>query len=288
MIKKKAAYYLAAIAVVSFFILWMQDYCSKLAKEQRPLLTEDTLESIRAHKISLELLECFREWAAEEEEFSFQDYLCAYLITGEEERSSLKKYGKMWKKGKSEEFKVLTGYLSAVWEDLVYFPVPLSAIQEEAGVSYVDSWMYERTFGGKRGHEGTDLMAAFNERGRYPVVSMTDGVVEQVGWLTKGGYRLGIRSPHGGYFYYAHLYDYAREFQPGDPIKAGEWIGFMGDSGYSDIEGTVGNFDVHLHLGIYVNQPDGSEMSINPFVPLQFLEDHKLKYIFSAGQSAGP
>ncbi len=277
--KNRRAAYLISIAAAVLFILWMQDYCGSLGKLNRLLLTEDTVEKIREHKISLELLSDFREWGSKEDGLSCLEYLSAYLITGTESKKELEWYYRQLKEYKPEECKVFTGYLSAVWEDLKYFPVPLSSVSD-ANVSYVDSWMYERTFGGKRGHEGTDLMASVNQRGRYPIVSITDGVVEKVGWLTKGGYRLGIRSPHGGYFYYAHLYDYARDFQPGDTIKAGEWIGFMGDSGYSEVEGTVGNFDVHLHLGIYVNRPDGEEMSINPYVMLQYLEDKKLNYIF--------
>ena len=63
-------------------------------------------------------------------------------------------------------------------------------------------------------------------------------------------------------------------------MRAGEFLGFMGDSGYSKIEGTVGNFDVHLHVGIYVEQPDGGEASVNAFWPLTFLEERKLAYPF--------
>lgn len=256
-------------------------YCSDIAKLNRLLLAEDTLDTLRAQEISSEQLDSFREWEkAVGGVFSCYDYLCACLLTGETDRGSLERYIRQLKSYKEQEVSVLIGYLTAVWEDLSYFPVPLSDINKEADVSFVDSWMFQRTFGGKRGHEGCDIMADINERGRYPVVSMTDGIVEQIGWLTKGGYRIGIRSPHGGYFYYAHLYDYARDFQPGDGVKAGELLGFMGDSGYSDIEGTVGNFDVHLHVGIYVNQPDGTEMSINAYWPLKYLEGKRLKYSF--------
>ena len=63
-------------------------------------------------------------------------------------------------------------------------------------------WLFGRSYGGERGHEGTDIMATVNERGMYPVISMTDGIVESKGWLELGGYRLGIRAPQGAYFYY--------------------------------------------------------------------------------------
>lgn len=87
-------------------------------------------------------------------------------------------------------------------------------------------------------------MAEKNTPGYYPVVSMTDGVVTEKGWLEKGGWRIGITAPTGAYFYYAHLDSYA-ELEKGDPVKAGDLLGYMGDSGYGE-EGTTGEFPVHL------------------------------------------
>ena len=155
-----------------------------------------------------------------------------------------------------------TGFL-AIWDDLKVFPV-------ETAVSYENSWMSERNYGGKRGHEGCDLMPPKNQRELYPVCSMTDGTVENFGWLPTGGYRIGIRSPKGGYFYYAHLSSYAEDFQVGDAVTAGTFLGYMGDSGYGE-EGTVGKFDVHLHLGIYIRTEQAEEVSINPYWILRYL-----------------
>ena len=39
----------------------------------------------------------------------------------------------------------------------------------------------------------------------------------------------------------------------------------MGDTGYSTVEGTTGNFEVHLHVGIYMKTDHEDEMSINPY-----------------------
>ena len=145
--------------------------------------------------------------------------------------------------------------LSAVWQDIVYFPVPESSYDTNGySVTFGDSWMESRNFGGERTHEGCDIMAGADKRGHYPVVSISDGYVEKIGWLRLGGYRIGIRSTHGVYFYYAHLSDYAPDLKAGDEVKAGELLGFMGDTGYSDIEGTTGYFPVHLHVGIYLNE----------------------------------
>lgn len=169
-----------------------------------------------------------------------------------------------------------SAYMAAcekIWADVRYFPVMFWKEEPDLTVTYEDSWMYERTYGGKRGHEGTDLMASQNERRVFPIVSMTEGTITSKGWLPKGGWRIGITAPHGGYFYYAHLDSYA-DVEIGDEIEAGDLIGYMGDSGYGE-EGTTGKFPVHLHLGIYLEEPD-EEISINPYWILRYTEDRKL------------
>lgn len=177
----------------------------------------------------------------------------------------------------TETFQELYQYYRAILMDLEYFPVPRI---DFADVSYENSWYSERNYGGPRKHEGTDLMASNNLRGFFPVLSMTDGVVEKLGWLDKGGNRIGIRSDSGGYFYYAHLSSYAPEIQEGDRVIAGQLLGFMGDSGYGP-EGTIGQFSVHLHLGIYVSSDvlDTGEMSVNPYWLLRYLENHRTDYV---------
>ena len=131
-----------------------------------------------------------------------------------------------------------------------------------------------RSYGGNRVHEGTDIMPSNKERGYFPVVSVCDGTVEKKGWLNLGGYRLGIRSKAGAYFYYAHLESYAEGIKEGTKVKAGQIIGYMGDSGYGE-EGTVGKFDVHLHFGLYLDL-DGKEVSVNPYEVLRSVEGKKV------------
>lgn len=163
-------------------------------------------------------------------------------------------------------------------KDIEYFPVAKSTDKNTGYVYYANSWGDKRTYGGERVHEGIDIMAEENVRGKYPVVSMTDGKVENIGWLELGGYRIGIRSKHNGYFYYAHLYSYAEGMEEGKDVKAGQLIGYMGDSGYGKEEGTVGMFAVHLHLGIYINDKDGNEKSINPYNYLKAAQKSVIKY----------
>jgi len=165
------------------------------------------------------------------------------------------------KEHQPEKFELIQGKIEAMWTDAVLFPV--GAIENEPGatVDFANSWRQSRTFGGDRFHEGCDIMASVNQRGIYPIYSVSDGIVENIGWLR-----------HGAYFYYAHLSDYAKDFQIGEEVKAGTLIGFMGDTGYSDTPGTSGNFPVHLHFGVYFNDESGNEFSVNPFPLLRYLK----------------
>lgn len=183
-----------------------------------------------------------------------------------------------WKK--YEAWYTLQSYSESIWDEIKYFPIPESTTDDRLKVSYTNGWMTERTYGGKRGHEGTDLMANVNVPGVFPVVSITDGTITSIGWLEKGGYRIGITNESGAYFYYAHLDSYAN-IKEGDVVKAGDLLGFMGDTGYGT-EGTTGMFPVHLHLGIYIYQDD-KEISVNPYWILQYLEEHKVKCAYSSG-----
>lgn len=161
--------------------------------------------------------------------------------------------------------------MEQLWEELVCFPVPASSSAQNYEISFENTWQAERTYGGKRKHEGCDLMPAEEKRGYYPVISMTDGVVERIGWLEKGGWRIGIRSENNNYYYYAHLESYVGDWKEGDNICAGDMLGYMGDSGYGP-EGTTGQFPVHLHVGIYVPLGTEGELAVNPYWMLRYLE----------------
>ena len=77
-------------------------------------------------------------------------------------------------------FEIYRDTLELVWEELVWFPVPESSVNEQATVAFENSWMAERNYGGKRSHEGTDLMASIDQAGYYPVVSITENKVDVV------------------------------------------------------------------------------------------------------------
>ena len=233
---------------------------------------ETAFRNFRDHAVPEEVAEAFRNAAGSDME-RYSELLTMYFATDNivSDIDLLTSDIALVRKYRSDEFEEICGYVYAVWNDLEQFPVGEIAGNPDATVSFSDSWMQSRTFGGERGHEGCDLMATVNQRGIYPIYSMTDGVVENIGWLRLGGYRIGIRSDSGAYFYYAHLAEYAEEFSAGDRVAAGTLLGFMGDTGYSDIPGTTGNFDVHLHLGIYLNDKNGQEFSVNSYPMLCYL-----------------
>lgn len=240
--------------------------------------SSEKIEDIRNFKIEKQVLDNVNQYC-EEKELAAEEYFSALFIKKkfdikdkDIQKVDINKYANDY----SEEFELIKALCKPILYDMKVFPVPSNG-DFSSYVEYSDSWNVERTYGGARRHEGCDIMAKINERGRYPIVSMTDGIVENIGWLELGGYRIGIRSENGGYFYYAHLYDYAPNLKEGDTIYAGQYIGTMGDSGYSKVEGTVGNFDVHLHVSIYVTH-NNVEYSINPYYILKNLRITQAKY----------
>lgn len=225
---------------------------------------------------------------AKENDLDFAEVLTFYMLENDFslESDEVKLYNiasfseKVAKLKESNEYNFKNVYeaYAAVFNDIEYFPIPASSTEYPIDISFSDGWENERYYDDKLHlHEGTDIMAN-HRRGYVPIVSMTDGVVENVGWLELGGYRIGIRSESGGYFYYAHLYKYSEDFKTGDKVKAGELIGFMGDTGYGKAEGTVGKFDVHLHLGIYIKTKNYEELSVNPYAVLLYLKEKRILY----------
>jgi murein DD-endopeptidase MepM/ murein hydrolase activator NlpD len=106
---------------------------------------------------------------------------------------------------------------------------------------------YIDTFGAFRSdvsggwHHGDDVFAPIGS----PVLAVADGVVFSVGWNAVGGWRLWLRDARGNEFYYAHLSAYSPLAVDGAVVRAGDVLGFVGDSG--DAEGTPS----HLHFEIH-------------------------------------
>ena len=125
-----------------------------------------------------------------------------------------------------------------------------SPIAAGYGYSHCDDFGVSRSFGFKRKHLGHDLMGGLGT----PIVAVEGGTVEAMGWNRYGGWRIGIRSfDNHRYYYYAHLQKdapFAPGLSVGDMVQAGDLIGFMGRTGYSDKENVNNIETVHLHFGI--------------------------------------
>ena len=155
-----------------------------------------------------------------------------------------------------------------------------SPIAAGYGYSHCDDFGVGRSFGFKRKHLGHDMMGGLGT----PIVAVEGGIVEALGWNRYGGWRIGIRSFDGKrYYYYAHLQK-DRPFAPGlaqgDIVQAGDLIGFMGRTGYSDKENTNNIETVHLHFGMQLIFEESqkeclSEIWIDVYDIVRLLNEHR-------------
>lgn len=133
---------------------------------------------------------------------------------------------------------------------LVYGLKAFSPIAAGYGYSHSADFGNSRSFGFKRKHLGNDIMGSLGT----PIVAVEGGVVEVMGWNRYGGWRIGIRSfDSKRYYYYAHLqkdHPFAQGLSEGDVVQAGDLLGFMGRTGYSDRENVNNISAVHLHFGM--------------------------------------
>lgn len=271
----KKAVYLISIFLCAVIVAQL----TEIIIEHTYQIKENVVETGEFRRISIDAKSINNaEQFSRKNDVDFSRVLSSYYISKnlelQRQSFSLKEYKRLndnYKSADKEDYSKVCKAMSAIFDDLKYFPVAKSSVSNY-WISYEDSFGADRNYNGEYKHEGTDLMAENNVSGYYPIVSVTDGVVENIGWLEKGGYRVGIRSDSGGYFYYAHLSSYA-DIKKDDEIKAGTLLGYMGDTGYGKAEGTSGNFDVHLHFGIYIKTTNYEELSVNPYNILKYLED---------------
>ena len=148
------------------------------------------------------------------------------------------------------------------------------------GYSHCSDFGNSRSFGFARKHLGNDLMGSLGT----PIVAVEGGVVEAMGWNRYGGWRIGIRSfDSRRYYYYAHLqkdHPFADGLQVGDTVQAGDLIGFMGRTGYSDRENTNNIETVHLHFGLQLvfdesQKECNSEIWIDVYHIVRLLSSHR-------------
>ena len=110
--------------------------------------------------------------------------------------------------------------------------VPRSAIE--------DNWGDPRDEG-MRAHHGIDIMAP----GGTLVTAAAPGMINKIFTSKAGGLTLYIRSPHRGWmYYYAHLAGYAPGVREGLAVKAGDPLGYVGDTGNAG----AGNYHLHFSM----------------------------------------
>lgn len=158
-----------------------------------------------------------------------------------------------------------------------------SPIAAGYGYSHCDDFGASRSFGFRRKHLGNDLMGGLGT----PVVAVEGGTVEAMGWNRYGGWRIGIRSfDSKRYYYYAHLqkdHPFAEGLSEGDTVQAGQLIGFMGRTGYSDTENVNNIETVHLHFGMELifdesQKECNSEIWIDVYDIVRLLSAHRASY----------
>lgn len=155
-----------------------------------------------------------------------------------------------------------------------------SPIAAGYGYSHSADFGNSRSFGFRRKHMGNDIMGSLGT----PIVAVEGGVVEVMGWNRYGGWRIGIRSfDSKRYYYYAHLqkdHPFADGLQEGDIVQAGDLIGFMGKTGYSDQENVNNITAVHLHFGMQLVFEESqkeclSEIWIDVYDIVRLLNSHR-------------
>jgi murein DD-endopeptidase MepM/ murein hydrolase activator NlpD len=123
------------------------------------------------------------------------------------------------------------------------------------------------SFGAFRGdvagqwHHGDDIFAPLGA----PILACADGTVFSVGWNDIGGNRLWLRDTQGNQFYYAHLSAFTPLARNGQSVKAGDVLGFVGNTG--DAQGTP----THLHFEVHPTSLlfMGYDGAVNPTPYLQ-------------------
>ena len=146
---------------------------------------------------------------------------------------------------------------------------------ETAIVGFSDTWGAPRS--GGRHHEGTDIMSP---KGTW-IVAVDDGVVERLEWNRLSGWSIMIRHADGWTSHYLHLNNdtpgtddgeggpetaFAEALEVGNFVKAGDVIGFVGDSGNAEDSGSHTHFELHI---------DGEK--VNPYPYLEEAMGRKIR-----------
>ena len=106
---------------------------------------------------------------------------------------------------------------------------------------YVDTYGALRTDVPGHWHHGDDIFASLGT----PVVAVAGGTLNRVGWEKIGGWRLWVRDSLGNEFYYAHLSGYSPLALHSTRVRAGDVIGFVGNTGDAFTTSPHVHFEIH-------------------------------------------
>lgn len=228
-------------------------------------------EGFREQKISPELYRELKE--QETDKISWTEFLAVSMLEGGFSPEKISGGRERYLKYKKEDFLFLEECYRAIWGDIKYFPVA------SEDIFFENTWLKPVEYEAAEHHEGTDLAGSVRSSGYYPVISMTDGTVKRAGWHSGYGYSIVVHTPEGGDFFYAHLDSFDREYVTGEEVRAGDILGFMGNTGFGPVK-TKGRMPVYLHVGIYISGPDGENISVNPYWILKIFAKKTRKYTY--------
>lgn len=134
-----------------------------------------------------------------------------------------------------------------------------------------DSWDDPRE-GGRRRHRGIDIFAP---RGTH-IVAVTDASISYIGNWGKGGRSLWLTTEEGVSFYYAHLDRWVPGLYEGMPVRKGDIIGYVGNTG------NALDTPPHLHFAVIQN-----DEAVNPYPVLQRATRSVGQPILSGGFTGG-
>ena len=107
--------------------------------------------------------------------------------------------------------------------------------------SYIDTFGADRADVADDYHHGDDIFGKLGQ----PLLAVTDGTSSRSAGTRSAATGSGCSTRQGNQFYYAHLSAFSTAAMNGAHVKAGEVIGFMGNTG--DAEGTP----AHLHFEVH-------------------------------------
>jgi len=279
---------LILIFVVSFMIIFLTSFMADSPDEtsRKGTFVEALSDSIEMYGIDFP--KALGAYLVEHKSFNNYDRIAMWRYQDEEVLSKLLKDDGV--KEAVDDFEKLYGGI--VKKDLKgkiyhnwYFPIADNKV-----VEYTNDYGQPRDFGGVREHFGNDLMCSEGT----PIIAVESGVIEGIGWNYLGGWRIGIRSENKNrYWYYAHmrkLHPYVKNLEKGSKIEAGDVIGYVGSSGYSNVlendlmpendNAVDGKFETHLHFSVMKKSTIG-DLWYNPYPILEFIKRNKM----AAGKS---